>query len=96
MSSLPSCCAFFLILITTDHAPCCENRPRSRLTIVCASKGSRVQYLPEDTADPGALPLLLFVHEGWRLLRWPARIVGEFVDSSRGLGYLMIQCRDSF
>ena len=60
------------------------------MTSSAASRGSRVQIFLKIQL-PGALPYIFSSMKVGAILAVAGAIVGEFVASSRGLGYLMIQ-----
>lgn len=80
--------SFFPILITTARG-LREIEP-DLLDLVRSLKGSRVQIFRKIQL-PGALPYIFSSMKVGAILAVAGAIVGEFVASSRGLGYLMIQ-----
>lgn len=80
--------SFFPILITTARG-LREVEP-DLLDLVKALKGTRWQIFRK-IQFPGALPYLFSAMKVGAILAVAGAIVGEFVASSRGLGYLMIQ-----
>jgi NitT/TauT family transport system permease protein len=80
--------SFFPILITTARG-LREVEP-DLLDLVRSLKGSRTQIFFKIQL-PGALPYIFSAMKVGAILAVAGAIVGEFVASSRGLGYLMIQ-----
>ena len=80
--------SFFPILITTARG-LREVEP-DLLDLVRALKGTRWQIFRK-IQFPGALPYLFSAMKVGAILAVAGAIVGEFVASSKGLGYLMIQ-----
>ena len=80
--------SFFPILITSARG-LREIEP-DLLDLVRSLKGSRSQIFVKIQL-PGALPYILSAMKVGAILAVAGAIVGEFVASSRGLGYLMIQ-----
>ena len=80
--------SFFPILITTARG-LREIEP-DLLDLVRSLKGSRFQIFRKIQL-PGALPYVFSSMKVGAILAVAGAIVGEFVASSRGLGYLMIQ-----
>ncbi|MCG6114840.1 MAG: ABC transporter permease [Mesorhizobium sp.] len=80
--------SFFPILITTARG-LREIEP-DLLDLVRSLKGSRIQIFLKIQL-PGALPYIFSSMKVGAILAVAGAIVGEFVASSRGLGYLMIQ-----
>lgn len=80
--------SFFPILITTARG-LREIEP-DLLDLVRSLKGSKVQIFLKIQL-PGALPYIFSSMKVGAILAVAGAIVGEFVASSRGLGYLMIQ-----
>jgi NitT/TauT family transport system permease protein len=80
--------SFFPILITTARG-LREIEP-DLLDLVRSLKGSRMQIFLKIQL-PGALPYIFSAMKVGAILAVAGAIVGEFVASSRGLGYLMIQ-----
>lgn len=80
--------SFFPILITTARG-LREIEP-DLLDLVRSLKGSRMQIFRKIQL-PGALPYIFSSMKVGAILAVAGAIVGEFVASSRGLGYLMIQ-----
>jgi len=84
--------SFFPILITTARG-LREVEP-DLLDLVRALKGTRWQIFRK-IQFPGALPYLFSAMKVGAILAVAGAIVGEFVASSRGLGYLMIQVQST-
>lgn len=84
--------SFFPILITTARG-LREVEP-DLLDLVRALKGTRWQVFRK-IQFPGALPYLFSAMKVGAILAVAGAIVGEFVASSRGLGYLMIQVQST-
>ncbi|WP_248305322.1 MULTISPECIES: ABC transporter permease [unclassified Devosia] len=80
--------SFFPILITTARG-LREVEP-DLLDLVRSLKGSRTQIFLKIQL-PGALPYIFSAMKVGAVLAVAGAIVGEFVASSQGLGYLMIQ-----
>lgn len=80
--------SFFPILITTARG-LREVEP-DLLDLVRSLKGSRLQIFRKIQL-PGALPYIFSSMKVGAILAVAGAIVGEFVASGRGLGYLMIQ-----
>lgn len=80
--------SFFPILITTARG-LREIEP-DLLDLVRSLRGSRMQIFRKIQL-PGALPYIFSSMKVGAILAVAGAIVGEFVASSRGLGYLMIQ-----
>lgn len=80
--------SFFPILITTARG-LREIEP-DLLDLVRSLKGSRMQIFRKIQL-PGALPYIFSSMKVGAILAVAGAIVGEFVASGRGLGYLMIQ-----
>ena len=80
--------SFFPILITTARG-LREIEP-DLLDLVRSLKGSRTQIFLKIQL-PGALPYIFSAMKVGAILAVAGAIVGEFVASSHGLGYLMIQ-----
>jgi NitT/TauT family transport system permease protein len=80
--------SFFPILITTARG-LRETEP-DLIDLVRSLKGSRMQIFVKIQL-PGALPYIFSAMKVGAILALAGAIVGEFVASSRGLGYLMIQ-----
>ncbi|SEO14991.1 NitT/TauT family transport system permease protein [Salinihabitans flavidus] len=84
--------AFFPILITTSRG-LREVEP-DLLDLVRALKGTRWQVFRKIQL-PGALPYIFSAMKVGAILSVAGAIVGEFVASSKGLGYLMIQVQST-
>jgi len=84
--------SFFPILITTARG-LREVEP-DLLDLVRALKGSRWQVFRKIQL-PGALPYIFSAMKVGAILAVAGAIVGEFVASSQGLGYLMIQVQST-
>lgn len=84
--------SFFPILITTARG-LREVEP-DLLDLVRALKGTRWQIFRK-IQFPGALPYIFSAMKVGAILAVAGAIVGEFVASSRGLGYLMIQVQSA-
>lgn len=84
--------SFFPILITTARGMR-EVEP-DLVDLVRALKGTRWQIFRK-IQFPGALPYIFSSMKVGAILAVAGAIVGEFVASSRGLGYLMIQVQSS-
>lgn len=80
--------SFFPILITTARG-LRETEP-DLIDLVRSLKGSRTQIFLKIQL-PGALPYIFSSMKVGAILALAGAIVGEFVASSKGLGYLMIQ-----
>lgn len=84
--------SFFPILITTARG-LSEVEP-DLLDLVRALKGTRWQIFRK-IQFPGALPYIFSAMKVGAILSVAGAIVGEFVASSQGLGYLMIQVQST-
>lgn len=84
--------SFFPILITTARG-LREVEP-DLLDLVRALKGTRWQIFRK-IQFPGALPYIFSAMKVGAILSVAGAIVGEFVASSQGLGYLMIQVQST-
>jgi NitT/TauT family transport system permease protein len=84
--------SFFPIFITTARG-LREVEP-DLLDLVRALKGTRWQIFKK-IQFPGALPYIFSSMKVGAILAVAGAIVGEFVASSRGLGYLMIQVQST-
>jgi len=80
--------SFFPILITTVRG--LQETEPDLIDLVRSLKGSRLQIFVKIQL-PGALPYIFSSMKVGAILALAGAIVGEFVASSRGLGYLMIQ-----
>jgi len=84
--------AFFPILITTARG-LQESEPEL-LDLVRALKGTRWQIFVK-IQFPSALPFIFSAMKVGAILAVAGALVGEFIASSRGLGYLMIQVQST-
>lgn len=84
--------SFFPILITTARG--LQEIEPDLLDLVRALKGSRWQIFVKIQL-PGALPYIFSAMKVGAILAVAGAIVGEFVASSEGLGYLMIQVQST-
>lgn len=80
--------SFFPILITTVRG--LQETEPDLIDLVRSLKGSRLQIFLKIQL-PGALPYIFSSMKVGAILALAGAIVGEFVASSKGLGYLMIQ-----
>ena len=86
-----SLCLFPILLNTTRGLH--EVEP-DLLDLVRALKGSRWQLFTKIQL-PGALPYIFSGMKVAAILAVAGAVVGEFIASSRGLGYLMIQVQSA-
>ena len=84
--------SFFPILITTARG--LKEVEPDLLDLVRAIRGSRWQIFRK-IQFPGALPYIFSSMKVGAILATAGAIVGEFVASSQGLGYLMIQVQST-
>ena len=84
--------SFFPILITTARG--LQEVEPDLLDLVRALKGTRWQIFIKIQL-PGALPYIFSAMKVGAILAVAGAIVGEFVASSEGLGYLMIQVQST-
>lgn len=84
--------SFFPILITTARG--LQEVEPDLLDLVRALKGTRWQIFTKIQL-PGALPYIFSAMKVGAILAVAGAIVGEFVASSEGLGYLMIQVQST-
>ncbi len=84
--------SFFPILITTTRG--LQEVEPDLLDLVRALKGSRWQIFIKIQL-PGALPYIFSAMKVGAILAVAGAIVGEFVASSEGLGYVMIQVQST-